>query len=121
MELEEMQELIEVEEVSHTKKFKGKAITGEVLVLEELWKSRAKKLGKAFTSFSSEEDNNFYVLAYDPDTLKVTVLPVWNFKNNKAVTQEDLKNPSFYISDKALFWQEFYSKLQEVENRKVEY
>ena len=86
----------EAEEVKETKVKSG--LSGEVKAIIEKYEREAKALNKSFINFASE-NRILYVLKWIEKESKIlpVFLPVFDLKENRKVTESDLKNNSRYV------------------------
>ena len=104
----------EAEEVKETKVKSGLSV--EVKQLIEKYEKEAKEKGKGFINFASE-NRILYVLRWIKKESKILPLfyPVFDLKENRKVTESDLKNNSRYIpGSDVLRMQEIISKSNEI-------
>lgn len=110
---EEEQE--EAEEVAKKSNIKS-GLSVEVKQLIERYEREAKEKGKGFINFASE-NRILYVLRWIEKESKILPLfyPVFDLKENRKVTESDLKNNSRYIpGSDVLRMQEIISKSNEI-------
>lgn len=84
------------EEVKETKIKSG--LSGEVKAIIEKYEREAKEKNKSFINFASE-NRILYVLKWIEKESKIlpVFLPVFDLKENRKVTESDLKNNSRYV------------------------
>lgn len=102
------------EEVKETKIKSGLSV--EVKQLIEKYEREAKAMGKGFISFASE-NKVLYVLRWIKKESKILPLfyPVFDLKENRKVTESDLKNNTRYVpGSDVLRMQEIISKSNEI-------
>lgn len=87
----------EAEEVKETKVKSG--LSGEVKALIEKYEREAKAKNKSFINFASE-NKILYVLRWIEKESKILPLfyPVYDLKENKKLTENDIKNNNKYIT-----------------------
>lgn len=104
----------EAEEVKETKVKSG--LSGEVKAIIEKYEREAKEKGKGFINFASE-NKILYVLRWIEKESKILPLfyPVYDLKENRKVTESDLKNNSRYVpGSDVLRMQEIIEKSNEI-------
>lgn len=104
----------EAEEVKETKVKSGLSV--EVKQLIEKYEREAKEKGKGFINFASE-NKVLYVLRWIEKESKILPLfyPVFDLKENRKVTESDLKNNSRYIpGSDVLRMQEIMTRSNEI-------
>lgn len=92
-------EFLDNRNIDEMKKSKIKSgLTEEVKGIIEKYEREAKAMGKGFISFASE-NKILYVLRWIEKESKIlpVFLPVFDLKENRKVTESDLKNNSRYV------------------------
>ncbi len=103
-----------VDEVKESKIKSG--LSTEIKAIIEKYEREAKEKGKGFINFASE-NKVLYVLRWIEKESKILPLfyPVFDLKENRKVTENDLKNNSRYIpGSDVLRMQEIISKSNEI-------
>lgn len=108
----EEQEEAEADEVKKSKIKSG--LSPEVKAIIEKYEKEAKEKNKSFINFASE-NRILYVLKWIEKESKIlpVFLPVYNLKENKKLTENDIRN-NRYITADVVRMQEIIEKSNEI-------
>lgn len=103
----------EAEEVKETKVKSGLSV--EVKGIIEKYEREAKALNKGFINFASE-NKILYVLKWIEKESKIlpVFLPVYNLKENRKLTENEIRNNNRYITDDVVRMQKIIEKSNEI-------
>lgn len=110
---EEEQEEAEADEVKKSKIKSG--LSPEVKQIIERYEKEAKAKGKGFIHFASE-NKVLYVLKWIEKESKIlpVFLPVYNLKENRKLTENEIRNNNRYITADVVRMQEIIEKSNEI-------
>ena len=103
----------EAEEVKETKVKSG--LSGEVRAIIEKYEREAKEKNKGFINFVGE-NKILYVLKWLEKESKIlpVFLPVYNLKENRKLTENEIRNNNRYITADVVRMQEIIEKSNEI-------
>lgn len=109
----EEQEEAEADEVKKSKIKSG--LSTEIKALIEKHEREAKALNKGFINFASE-NKILYVLRWIKKESKIlpVFLPVYNLKENRKLTENEIRNNNRYITADVVRMQEIIEKSNEI-------
>lgn len=110
---EEEQEEAEADEVKKSKIKSG--LSPEVKGLIERYEREAKALNKSFINFASE-NRILYVLKWIEKESKILpiFLPVYDLKENRKLTENEIRNNNRYITADVVRMQEIMTRSNEI-------
>lgn len=102
-----------IDEVKESKIKSG--LSTEIKALIEKYEREAKEKGKGFISFASE-NKVLYVLRWLEKESKIlpVFLPVYNLKENRKLTENEIRNNNRYITADVVRMQEIIEKSNEI-------
>lgn len=113
LENEDLREEAEADEVKKSKIKTG--LSPEIKALIEKYEKEAKEKGKSFINFASE-NRILYVLKWIEKESKIlpVFLPVYNLKENRKLTENEIRNNNRYITADVVRMQEIIEKSNEI-------